>query len=81
MKYQMSRSLPSLQHIVRGAIAHGKKMEKFYTIENLLQGGGPHTVRSIFDEFGGGTKILDSIEVICTELMENGPVVSTSFVL
>lgn len=66
----------------RGIIAHGKSTTFHYSVRRLQgEGDDKRTVRSIFDEMGGGTKILDSIESICEEMLKNGPVVSTSFVL
>jgi hypothetical protein len=37
-------------------------------------------LQAVFDAFGGGTKHLTSTNAIKEELMDNGPVVSTSFV-
>jgi hypothetical protein len=39
-----------------------------------------HSVVDIFNEFGGGVKRLPSVEAIQKELVENGPVVSLSFI-
>lgn len=67
----------------RGAIAHQRKTELFFSIQDLLEEDETKetTVKSIFDRKGGGTKKLKSIEAIKQELTTNGPVVSTSFLL
>lgn len=67
----------------RGAVAHCKPTERSCSSADSLQGAGngKRAACSIFDQKGGGTKILDSIESICEELLKHGPVVSTSFVL
>lgn len=61
----------------RGAIAHGQATQIHYTSDAFKSFS---TVESIFDHMGGA-KRLSSAEAIKKELMENGPVVSTSFVL
>lgn len=61
----------------RGAIAHGQKTELTYTMGDMTNLAN---VQHIFDSFGGA-KQLTSIDEIKQELMENGPVVSTSFIL
>lgn len=61
----------------RGAIAHGQKTELSYKMGDMKNFAN---VQGIFDSFGG-TKQLTSIDGIKKELMENGPVVSTSFIL
>lgn len=60
----------------RGAIAHGQKTENIFTAENMSQ----HTDVTAALDCRGGTKYLTSATEIKKELMENGPVVSTSFV-
>jgi hypothetical protein len=45
------------------------------------EGDLPSSVEGIFNRFGEGFKVLDSIESIQEEIMKHGPVVSTSFVL
>jgi hypothetical protein len=61
----------------RGAIAHGQKTELTYKMGDMKNLAN---VQHIFDSFGGA-KQLTSIDEIKQELMENGPVVSTSFIL
>ena len=67
----------------RGAIAHGRKTERFYSQEQVLQ--KPASVHEKFS-MRGGTKTLQGtdvagIEAIKAEIVTRGPVVSTSFVL
>ena len=61
----------------RGAIAHGQATQIHYTRDAFTS--FPF-VQSIFNHMGG-SKRLSSVQEIKKELMENGPVVSTSFVL
>lgn len=61
----------------RGAISHGQVTQIHYTRDAFK----PFLiVQSIFDHMGG-FKHLSSVQEIKKELMENGPIVSTSFVL
>jgi hypothetical protein len=60
----------------RGAISHGQETELSFSIEDMKN---CRDVQAAFDTFGG-TKRLTSINAIKEELMENGPVVSTSFI-
>ena len=64
----------------RGAIAHGRKTERFYSMEQVLQ--KPASVHEKFTQ-RGGTKQFQApeIEAIKAEIVTNGPIVSTSFVL
>ena len=67
----------------RGAIAHGRKTERFYSQDQVLQ--KPASVDEKFS-MRGGTKTLQGvdaagIEAIKAEIVTRGPVVSTSFVL
>lgn len=63
----------------RGAIAHGKPISLYKTNVDIIEASEKNkTVHDIFDDYGG-TKELDSIEVIKEELIQRGPVVSTSF--
>jgi len=63
----------------RGAIAHGRPITKFHTWYDIQKASdADHSVQDIFDEFGG-TKELDSVELIKREIMTCGPVVSVSF--
>jgi len=61
----------------RGAIAHGQPTKRAYTTESMKQYGN---AQACFDAYGG-TYHLTSTSAIKEELMEHGPVVSTSFVL
>ena len=66
----------------RGAIAHGRPITKYITLEQLEeiqnQSEKNDSVYDIFDIFGG-TKEFDTIGSIKDELMNCGPVVSASF--
>lgn len=59
----------------RGAIAHGKPPGLRYKASELTA----TTVDSIFEKYGEGSKVLETIREIKFELMNHGPVVSTSF--
>ena len=61
----------------RGTIAHGQQVETPIAMEDNVE---DLSVTQIFDKLGGGTKHLTSVKAIQQELMEHGPVVSTSFV-
>ena len=61
----------------RGAIAHGKCPGLMYEAEDVSH----CSVSEIFNSFGEGTKILKNVADIKNELMNCGPVVSTSFIL
>jgi len=61
----------------RGAIAHGKRPGLMYEAGDVSQ----NSVEEIFDAFGEGYKKLLNIRDIKNELINNGPLVSTSFVL
>ena len=81
----LSALIAALCMNAHGAIAHGQKTELNYSIGQLKKYDG---VQATFDGIGGtkgvtkgGTKQLTSIEEIKKELMENGPVVSNSFIL
>eukprot|EP00562_Extubocellulus_spinifer_P003417 CAMPEP_0178487340 /NCGR_PEP_ID=MMETSP0696-20121128/9273_1 /TAXON_ID=265572 /ORGANISM="Extubocellulus spinifer, Strain CCMP396" /LENGTH=405 /DNA_ID=CAMNT_0020115033 /DNA_START=233 /DNA_END=1447 /DNA_ORIENTATION=+ len=64
----------------RGAIAHGRKTERFYSMEQVLQ--KPASVHEKFTMRGGVKQFqAPAIEAIKAEIVTNGPVVSTSFVL
>lgn len=64
----------------RGAIAHGRKTERFYSMEQVLQ--KPASVHEKFTMRGGVKQFqAPDIEAIKAEIVTNGPVVSTSFVL
>jgi hypothetical protein len=65
----------------RGAIAHGRKPELTYSNDNVNELSNVRKVRrvtGVFDGFGG-TKELSEVEAIKEEIMNRGPVVSTSF--
>jgi hypothetical protein len=64
----------------RGAIAHGKSTELFYSNEQV---SGFMEYKSVKDAFhdAGGSKVLSDIDAVKEELMNRGPVVSTSFTL
>ena len=59
----------------RGAIAHGKPPGLMYEPKDISQ----YTVSEIFDSYGEGSKFLARIGDIKKELLQHGPVVSTSF--
>jgi hypothetical protein len=61
----------------RGAISHGQKTNLTFGIKAM---NTYSSVEAAFDS-NGGTKHLSSIDAIKKEIIENGPVVSTSFVL
>mmetsp|Transcript_12932 Transcript_12932/g.24290 ORF Transcript_12932/g.24290 Transcript_12932/m.24290 type:complete len:428 (-) Transcript_12932:127-1410(-) len=63
----------------RGAIAHGKAISLYKTYADILEAS--EKKKSVYDVFGeyGGTKELDSIEMMKEELMQCGPVISISF--
>jgi hypothetical protein len=60
----------------RGAIAHGQIPEKGFLLGQVKH----QDVETIFNQLGGGVKYLKSSDAIKEELMEHGPVVSTTFV-
>lgn len=63
----------------RGAIAHGKPISLYKTTADIMEASEKKkSVHDVFDEYGG-TKELDSIEVIKEELIQYGPVISISF--
>ena len=63
----------------RGAIAHGRDTELNFDV--LTMDSNPFkTVQEVFDDLGG-TKAVEGIQNIKEELMNRGPVVSTSFIL
>jgi len=62
---------------IRGAIVHGKRPGLIYEPEEMSY----RTVEEVFDAFGEGYKKLKTIYEIKFELMNNGPIVSTSFKL
>ena len=99
---------------LRGSIAHGKRITKFFpwsitntkNTNSTAKGGNgvkqpqpqlpqqPHqhqhqqqynknheTVKDVFDSNFNGHKILDTVEEIKEEIMNHGPVISTSFEL
>lgn len=61
----------------RGAIAHGQKTERSFPTDRMRKFT---SVQAALD-FNGGTKFLSSVDAIKEELVENGPVVSTDFIL
>lgn len=61
----------------RGTIAHQKQVETPVTLSDEIK---DFSLEQVFHKMGGGFKCLHTIEAIQTELMKNGPVVSTSFV-
>lgn len=61
----------------RGAIAHGNMTENTFVTESMRK---YTSVQAAF-EHNGGSKYLTSIADIKKELFQNGPVVSTSFIL
>ena len=63
----------------RGAIAHGKKTELSYQYDCVVAWEKSTNARDVFYYYGGGSKELKSIEEIKDEIMQNGPVVSSSF--
>ena len=63
----------------RGAIAHGKKTELSYQYDCVVAWEKSTNARDVFYNYGGGSKELKSIEEIKDEIMQNGPVVSSSF--
>jgi len=63
----------------RGAIAHGRDTELNFDV--LTMDSNPFkTVKEVFDDLGG-TKVVEGIVAIKQEIMNRGPVVSTSFFL
>lgn len=65
----------------RGAVVHGKAIKKYTSFEMIKNMAKQNrTVADIFQE-SGGLRHLDSIEAIKVELMNCGPVISTSFEL
>lgn len=73
----MSRSIAYQCINARGAIAHGKKVESFFHNDCVTKASG-HKAKAILSKFGL-VKRLESVEAIKEELMNCGPVVSTSF--
>jgi len=63
----------------RGTIAHGKKTERTYDDHNVCLDTN-ETVQGVFQSHGGA-KVLETVDDIKQELIENGPVVSSSFFL
>lgn len=61
----------------RGTIAHEQQVEAPFTTNGI---DDSHSVVDIFNKIGVGVKHLLSVEAIQKELVENGPVVSLSFV-
>lgn len=61
----------------RGAIAHGKRPGLMYEAADVSH----CSVSEIFDRLGEGVKLLNTVADIKNELMNRGPVVSTSFIL
>ena len=86
MNIQQHPSIPPAEQIgsrvafqcinARGAITHGRAPEKAYSAKNGM-------TNSVRDEFGkwGGYETLTTVDAIKRELVERGPVVSTSFIL
>jgi len=64
----------------RGAIVHGKQVQRYYGSEKAIE-KAEHAAGSkeVFHKYFGGTKGLCGVEEIKEEIMERGPVVSTSF--
>lgn len=63
----------------RGAIAHGKKTHLYFNSAAAIKKAKHISSSKDMFEFHGGPKELSSAEEIKTEIMERGPVVSTSF--
>ena len=61
----------------RGAIAHGKRTELGYGFSCVTKQSGK-SAANVFDDHGGH-KSFDSADAIKEEIMNRGPVVSTSF--
>ncbi|GFH50071.1 predicted protein [Chaetoceros tenuissimus] len=87
VKQQESDDYPDQKHLeaevafqcinARGEIVHGRKASITYKAEGDDR---EKTVKEIFER-NGGCRILSSVDSIKEELMERGPVVSTSFKL
>ena len=63
----------------RGAIAHGKRTELIHDFDNSVMQSPCQSAYEVLSNQFGGCKTLDSIEEIKEEIMERGPVLSTSF--
>lgn len=63
----------------RGSIAHGKPTECSYNEDQVVKDPGK-TVEEVFS-VNGGAKMLTTADEIKSELLLNGPVVSSSFIL
>ena len=61
----------------RGSIAHGKKIQLTYCIDEK---NDKRSAKEVFEAYGG-YKVLSTPDEIKEELMTRGPVVSTSFLL